>query len=341
MPGALARSLERRAVRYLERVYECYVGYNGLKCLNRCRHCWAGGLPEQPYVDVDRLEPAMKVCREWLDEAGFTRVGLLFAVLKNGGLYEDWERYHELLMKYCDLPSGYARVLTLPGLQKLSSRELRALYKRAKAIGIEWISTTLHGADLVHDSFVGQKGYYAYYKDALRIAKDAGLQTNVLYFVSKRNIGCIAKVQRDFLDLVTHVRGLALISFRVMQPFGLARQEIASFLQKDDIEKIPPAVVHTWLLDLDTESNFVHRALDGEEISPVKDIAVFPDHDFICEPTPEQFGVILERFFAETFARPPLREMARRYGDRDSSLLLNPRGFLHLLEMRRGDGRSG
>jgi hypothetical protein len=328
MPGALARPLERRAVRYLERVHECYVGYNGLACLNRCRHCWAGELPEQPYVDVDRLEPAMQACREWLDEAGFARVGLLFAVLKNGGLYENWERYHELLMTYC-------------GLRKLRGRELRALFERAKAIGMVWISTTLHGADGIHDSFVGQEGDYAYYKDALRVAREVGLQTNVLYFASRRNIDCIAKVQRDFLCLVTRVQGLPLISFRVMQPFGLARQEIASFLQKDDIERIPAAVLHTWLLDLDTESNFILRVLDGEEIAPVKDVAVFPDHDFIREPTPEKFGALLERFFAETFGRPSLREMVRRYGDRKSSLLLDPRGFLRLLEMRRGEGRSG
>lgn len=340
-PAARQRPLRQRARRYLAGAYECYVGYYGLPCNNRCRHCWAGELPPQPYVAVERLEPAIRVCREWLDAAGFPQVGLLFAVLKNGDCYEDWTRYHELLIRYCDLPSGYARTITLPGLPLRSGRDLRAMCRKAKAVGIEWISTTLHGAGEVHDDFVGQSGDYAYAREALRVAREAGLKTNVLYFISRRNLHCIPQVQRDFRDRVTRHQGLPLISFRVMQPFGLARQEVASFLHSDDIERIPPALLHTWLLELDTEANYVRRALDGEPIVPVNDIAVFPDHAFMLAPTPEGFGAILDRFFDQTFARPSLREMARRYGDRRGTLLLNPRGFLRLLEMRRGEGRSG
>ncbi|MFB3819980.1 MAG: radical SAM protein [Candidatus Methylomirabilales bacterium] len=340
MRGQARFSLAPEAVRYLEKAYECYVGYNGLACLNACRHCWAGEMVQQPYVPVEDLEPAMRVCREWLDAAGLGRMGLLFAVLKNGGLYRDWPQYHRLLMKYCDLPSGYARVVTLPGLPRLAGRELRAFCEQAKSTGIEWVSATLHGAHDVHDAFVGRPGDYAYYADALRIAREAGLQTNVLYYISRRNIACIPTVREDFRDRVTRTRGLPLIAFRVMQPFGLARQELASFLRKEDIEEIPAAVFYNWLLDLDTEANFVARVLEGEEILPVNDIALFPDHDFMLRPTPEKFGALVEGFLQEKFSRPPLPELAARYGDPTSSLVLNPRGFLHLLEMRRSAGRS-
>lgn len=323
-------SFNLRAYSYLNSLSEIFIGYNCLECFGKCKHCWAEDLDYEEYIPVEDLEPAVKCMSDWFEQNMVTNPNFLFGILKNGINYSNWRKYHLLLIKYCDIPSEYPFVVSLSGMKKLPDEELFDFFYRAKEIGIRWVCTSIHGHKNEHDTFCCSNGDYEYFLNALRIAQEVGLKTNILFFLSKLNIYTIDKVYHDFSPVVSYLKDLPLISVRLMQPWGLAKNLTSIFLDEGDLKYIPLHVQKNWFGGVDTEKNYIIR----KEPLLINDFQIFLKSDFIKNPSASQFEQIVLETVNKELNKPSLETLIKLKGNPNGKMLLRPEGFKTLLEMR-------
>lgn len=144
-------------------------------CPNRCKHCWLGNLPNQPFPDgydnyvVELFEPYFKdvTFYSWLREPDFCK-----------NYKERWEKDNLLSSikpERFELASFYTIVRNLEYVKWL------------KEVGTKKVQLTFFGLEKTTDDFVGRKGAYQELIKTSEILKQNGIEPRWQIFIYETN----------------------------------------------------------------------------------------------------------------------------------------------------------
>lgn len=204
-------------------------------CPNRCRHCWLGCTPNG-HMPVSELADAAQAFRP------YTRCLEVY----------DWYREP-------DYPENYQEMWRLCG--KLSDRqtphyELISSWRMARdpqyapwlsGLGLRAAQLTLFGGEKTTDYCTGRKGAYGDILAAIESLLQHQISPRIQVFVTKKNIGELAEVEKLLakLDLESRCRSFGgEFAFFLHQGScdGENEKQYGAWVTPDDLPKIPPAL---------------------------------------------------------------------------------------------------
>ena len=155
-----------------------------LKCNLKCFHC--GSSAGQERLNELTTKESLKVCKE-LAEIGFRGIGLMGGELF---LRKDWEvitkEIKDLGMAVSTVTNGFFKPeKIIPKLVKLD---------------VDCVTVGFDGTEQIHDEIRGVKGSFQTALDFMRAAKKAGLLTNAITTVHKKNFNDVKNMVKLILE---------------------------------------------------------------------------------------------------------------------------------------------
>lgn len=317
-------------------------------CPNRCRHCWLSGHKNGNMV-VDNFRSIAEQFKSWRDESGNAISELGFFSWWREPDYRD--DYRELWQLEQELSSpGRATRFELLSIWRLARDESYA--KWAATLPPKVCQITFFGMEENTDWGTYRKGAY---KDSLLATDrliDAGIAPRWQLFLTKRNIGELDDFLRLLYDLHLHKRCESLgqkfeIFIGGISPEGSGYELEDIRVDENDVALVPRELIdicregtdllgQTEYVLLESLHNEDAPANISANIPSVSINANFDVYPNIAEPTDwwrlgnlktDGVDAIIKANRDETTPGMranrgiPIRELARRYGDKNSKKL--------------------
>jgi len=296
-------------------------------CSCHCRYCLLGWDGHLPGLDYGRSQDFARRFHQWLRE---NRPGLPFHF--SFGFSMEHPRLLDAIDFLREIGSVGARYLHFDGMAFRESSALSALLQQLKARGVETLNFTFYGVSQAHDQFAGRSGDYAYLLQAMRLARETGLQVTAGIPLTQENAGqadalcgILEKTGAESIRLfVPHAEGRGIlldgIRFSLADHHRLSpasRQRFNRAVYKTEAEwlaegLLKPPQSRTLLISLTPENIDAFEAMGFEAL--IRYVESLDDAYYDALPSPQ--------------------ELARLYGDRDHFAFYHQRDLLWHYQQR-------
>ena len=290
-------------------------------CHTHCRHCLLSSCGKITGVDFDRgLEFGERVFNELVGERKDIKGNYYI------GYCMDTPRLFDYI-GFCKRHSLYgARFLQMNGFKPRKESEIDILIKSLKNAGIEMIDLTFFGLEDYHDRFAGSKGDFAFLIKMLTSACRHDLQVSISIPLLRENLPEMTEL-RKLLDergatkysyFLPHSKGRG----RFLEDQRITKQEFETLPEniKASFQKIKHMTEAEWIMSdeiTEPHKRSLTLVLTPENIDHFEGMSV---SEIINE-----LEIMDDEFLKQI---PSVRELAERYGRKDSQQLYRYKDLL-------------
>lgn len=301
-------------------------------CYAHCRYCLLSSCGKATGVDYDRGKRlAKRLYAELKEKRPDLQLFHYIGYCMDDTNLLDYIRFSQEI----DAPS--ARFLQLNGLRLRDEAETTDFMRELHAAGIESVDLTFYGTREYHDRFAGRVGDFDFLLELLRGANEVGIDVYASLPVTKENI-------RQTESLLKLLDGFHLSKTSVFLPHskGRGRSLAALRLTADDYVGLSPRV-SAQLSKYRTEAEFLRAPEFEQPQFRSLTLSLKPDNIGQLEAmSAEEIIACLEALDDGYYEKiPTVKELAARYGDRESKRLYRRFRDLHLEWQQRFLEESG
>jgi MoaA/NifB/PqqE/SkfB family radical SAM enzyme len=272
--------------------------------------------------------------------------------------HPDFVTLLEQCREFSNDPEATWDTLATNGYGVARAAEPEGMLRRLRDFGMDRLSFTLHGLELHHDWFVCRRGAYEDIWEAARLCDQVGLAKYFNIFLDRRNVANLGPLLEQTGAAGANTGREAGVSVSVPAFVANHRSHIYEETLRPRLSDLEPVRHHLeerWggLLEQYTEAFLTARMLDScdtshptEKSSPGREVArLVVDGAFDVYEKPWLFehglvklgnlktdglSAVLDRYAArKPPSYPDVADLARRYGDPESTLVHRRAASLH------------
>jgi RNA polymerase sigma factor (sigma-70 family) len=291
------------------------IGWNGVPCEARCRHCLARNTGEVCTVPYERVLGIVDRFIAWRDR----EMPQDFLIHLASGYTDEMPHFAQ------QFEARKQRGLPLPvhlyvnGIKPRPDAEIVEMLQAVKSLGVNAITTSFFGSGETHDRFAGRGGDYDLLMRIAKLAGELGMERNEEVYLTKDNLAEIPGLLQKLDALGSlHVRHITLTQYR-----GRGKDLENERVTAKDVAQLPGSIRRAINANMarkaDTEEHWIARLHAGDTRPETIRYALIT----VTEETVEELeetdpGAFVQKLWDDndTFraALPSMTELARLYG---------------------------
>ena len=294
-------------------------------CSCHCKFCCLGNYPKEKRITFDDYERVMYKFENMEQLYSMRLRSFIYNCAEHPYVKRQIELYNSLPM----VEEEYTQ-LDLNGTKKKTLHEISNWFYALVDAGIRKVAFSWFGCSATHDKFVNCPGYYEYLIACANEARKRSIPVISKVFLHKGILG-------ELDSLIDELRGFSnQVVLAFMEYAGNAKEMLDEFITEDNLNTNPVILSlmnSNYLNKFKTEKEWTRLAIDGYFPKfNIVDYILYLDADNIENVMKTPVDDIINKFrimnkeFMESFSSA--KELAERYGDSNSTILLECRDVL-------------